>query len=406
MNALARLLLPLGLLLATLAGASATPMPPAAIMLGDEVFLQTAAHDLAGRCVGIVTNQTGVTSHLESIVDAVRRDHSICLKALYAPEHGLRGDQPAGKYVASYIDERTGLPVGSLYGPTRHPTAAMLGGVDVILFDIQDVGSRAYTYISTMAYVMQAAHDFHKEVWILDRPNPMGADIVEGPVLDPAFKSFVGLYPIAYRHGMTIGELARMFNTEFGINCKLRVIAMKGYRRSMQWPDTGLAWIPTSPNIPEWDTTLVYPTTGLIDKAGINNAAGYMKPFKLAGAFGLDAQRYADVLNARDIPGITFFPTAWSPVEGFWKGRTLSGVQLIVHDTHSYRAVRTAVELLAAARSVMPGKIHYPASMDRDWGTDRVRLALQRGDSADAIVHSWDADLKHFMEIRAKYLLY
>ena len=400
------LVLTLALACGLWAPARATPMPPAAITLGDEVFLQSAAHDLAGRCIGIVTNQTGVTSQLESIVDAVRRDRSICLKALYAPEHGLRGDQSAGKYVASYIDERTGLPVGSLYGATRHPTADMLGGVDVLVFDIQDVGSRAYTYISTLAYVMQAAHDFNKEVWVLDRPNPVGADIVEGPVLDPAFKSFVGLYPIAFRHGMTIGELARMFNAEFGIDCKLRVIPMKGYRRSMQWPDTGLAWIPTSPNIPEWDTTLVYPSTGLIDKAGINNGAGYMKPFKLAGAFGMDAQRYADTLNARNIPGITFFPAAWSPVAGFWKDRTLTGVQLIVNDSRSFRSVRTAVELLAASRVVMPGKIGFPADMDRDWGTNSVRLALTRGDSPDAIVRSWAGDLKTFTAMRAKYLLY
>lgn len=405
MNARA-LLLTCALACAPAAPLGATPLPPAAVTLGDEVFLQNAARDLGGRCIGIVTNQTGVTAELESIVDAVRRDKSICVKALYAPEHGLRGDQSAGKYVASYIDDRTGLPVGSLYGATRHPTESMLGGVDVLVFDIQDVGSRAYTYISTLAYVMQAAHDFNKEVWVLDRPNPAGADIVEGPVLDPAFKSFVGLYPIAFRHGMTIGELARMFNGEFGINCKLRVIGMKGYRRSMQWPDTGLAWIPTSPNIPEWDTTLVYPATGLIDKAGINNGAGYMKPFKLAGSFGMDGQKYADTLNARNIPGITFFPTAWSPVAGFWKDRTLTGVQLIVTDTRTFHSVRTAVELLAAARTVMPGKLSYPADMDRDWGTDKVRLALQRGDSADSIVHSWSSDLKAFMAIRAKYLLY
>ena len=236
---------------------AATP-PPASVVLGDEVFLETAARDLRGRCVGIVTNQTGVTSALVPLVDALTSEGSVCVKALYAPEHGLRGDQPAGHYVSSYVDPQTKLPVFSLYGPQRHPTAQMLAGVDVLLFDIQDVGARSYTFVSTMAYVMEAAKQYNKEVWVLDRPNPAGADVVEGPVLDPAFKSFIGLYPIAFRHGMTVGELARLFNDEFGVGCKLRVVPMRGYRRSMTWPQTGLQWIPTSPNIPEWDLSLIH----------------------------------------------------------------------------------------------------------------------------------------------------
>jgi uncharacterized protein YbbC (DUF1343 family) len=402
--------LTLAWLFAALAGrppASAAPIPPAAVTLGDEVFLQESWRELKGRCVGIVTNQTGVTSQLESIVDAVRRNPQICLKAIYSPEHGLRGDQTAGANVSSYVDERSGLPVYSLYGKTRHPTAEMLDGVDVLLFDIQDVGDRAYTYISTMAYAMEAARDFHKEIWILDRPNPLGGEIVEGPVLDPRFKSFVGLYPIAVRHGMTVGELARMFNDRFGIGAQLRVIEMRGWTRSMFWPATGLAWVQTSPNIPEWETTLVYPATGLIDEAGINNGVGFTKPFKYAGAFSLDGARLADYLNARPIPGVFFRAASWTPIAGFWGGKQLGGVELIVTNPRTFRAVRTAVELLCAVRTVSPGLLAiHPEALDRDWGTDALRLGLTSGLAPEQIVRSWEPETRNFRALRAPFLLY
>lgn len=387
--------------------AFAAPLPPAAVTLGNEVFLQESWRDLKGRCVGIVTNQTGVTSQLESIVDAVRKNPQICVKAIYSPEHGLRGDQPAGANVASYVDPRSGLPVYSLYGKTRRPTAEMLDGVDVLLFDIQDVGSRAYTYVSTMAYAMEAAKEFHKEIWVLDRPNPTGGEIVEGPVLDPRFTSFVGLYPVAFRHGMTVGELARMFNDAFGIGADLRVIEMRGWRRSMFWPATGLAWVQTSPNIPEWDTTLVYLGTGLIDEAGINNGVGSTKPFKYAGAYGLDGARLADYLNARPIPGVFFRAASWTPIAGFWTGKTLGGVELVVTNPRTFRAVRSAVEILAAARAVDPGLLVIHAeALDRDWGTDTLRLGLTAGLPPERIVRSWDPQVAAFRTLRARYLLY
>ncbi len=346
-------------------------MPPANVTLGNEVFLRDTWRELRGRCVGIVTNQTGVTSQLESVVDAVRRNPQICVKALYAPEHGLRGDQAAGAYVASYTDVRTGLPVYSLYGATRRPSAAMLDGVDVLLFDIQDVGSRAYTYISTMAYVMQAAAAHGKDVWILDRPNPTAGNVVEGPVLDPKFSSFIGLYAIAMRHGMTVGELARMFNERFGIGCSLKVVAMQRYRRAMFWPETGLAWVQSSPNIPDWETALVYPATGLIDDAGINNGTNFSKPFMYAGAYRLDGQRLADALNARPIPGIHFRAASWTPFAGFWAGKNLSGVELVVTDRPAFRSVRTAVEILVAARRIAPGRPHGPREQPRPGLGDR-----------------------------------
>jgi uncharacterized protein YbbC (DUF1343 family) len=383
------------------------PMPAATVTLGDEVFLRESWRELRGRCVGIVTNQTGVTAQLDSVVDAMRRNKQICVKAIYSPEHGLRGDQAAGAYVTSYVDERTGLPVHSLYGATRRPSEAMLEGADVLLFDIQDVGARAYTYVSTMAYVMQAAKQYGKSVWILDRPNPTGGEIVEGPVLEPKFASFIGLYPIAMRHGMTVGELARMFNDRFEIGCDLRVVAMRNYRRAMFWPDTGLAWVQSSPNIPNWETTLLYPGTGLIDEAGLNNGTNFTKPFAYAGAYKLDGRRLADDLNGRDIPGVHFRPASWTPIAGFWAGKTLGGVELVVTDRRAFRAVRSAVEILVAVRKLAPGTLTvHAASLDRDWGTDSLRLGLTSGLGADEIVGGWESSVREFENSRTRYLLY
>lgn len=376
------------------------------VTLGDDAFLTTGWRALHGRCIGIVTNASGVTSSGENFVDAVIARKGICVRALFAPEHGLRGDRPAGTYVASYTDERTKLPVYSLYGATRHPSAVMLDGIDVLVFDIQDVGARPYTYASTMAYVMQSAATAGKEIWVLDRPNPVGGTLVEGPVLDPMFKSFIGLYPIPERHGLTIGELARLFNTTFHIDAKLTVIPMRGWKRDMVWAQTGLRWTPTSPNIPYAKSALVYLATGLIDEAGINNGVGGDKPFERAGGFGVNGAAYAAALNARHIPGVHFTPAAWTPQAGFWKGKELTGVEIDIDDPHIFPSVRTAVELMCAARDLGFMHVHNAAFMDRDWGTDTVRKALLAGASPDAIVHAWQAQIPAFLALRDKALLY
>ena len=320
----------------------------------------------------------------------------------------MRGDQPAGHYVPSYTDEATGLPVYSLYGATRRPSAEMLAGVDVILYDIQDVGDRAYTYVSTLAYVMQAARAHGKAVWVLDRPNPTSGAIVEGPVLDPAFASFIGLYAIPVRHGMTVGELARLFNEHFGIGASLRVIAMENYTREMLWSDTGLQWVQTSPNIPDWQTTLVYPATGLVDGAGINNGTGYTKPFFYAGAYRLDGVRLANELNGRTVPGAYFRAAAWAPISGFWQGKTLTGVEIVVVEPRAFRAVRTAVELLTAVRKISPGTIAIPSpnGLDKDWGTDTLRRGLLDGLDTEAILRKWEPSTRAFVAMREPYLLY
>lgn len=385
-----------------LAGAAA----PAKIVLGDDLFVREVWRELDGRAIGIVTNPSGVLSSGQALVDAVHANPQITIKALFGPEHGIRGTATAGSSVASSTDERTGLPVYSLYGATRHPTAAMLEGIDVILFDIQDVGARPYTYVSTMAYVMESAAQYGKEVWVLDRPNPTGGVLIDGPILEPKFKSFIGLYPIPERHGMTVGELARMFNDHFGIGAKLRVIPMQGWTREMLWADTGLTWVPTSPNIPYALTALVYLATGLVDEAGVNNGVHTARPFEYAGGWEFDAQAYAAALNARGIPGVHFEPQTWAPRGGFWAGKTLSGAWLNITDPHAFPNVRTAVEILAAARA--QGKLHvaHAANMDRDWGTSSVRLALLAGEDPGAVVAAWEPGLRAFRAMRRKYLLY
>lgn len=374
-------------------------------MLGDEVFLESDWENLRGACVGLITNQTGVTSRLVSVADAIHEGRRICLKAIYSPEHGLRGDRPAGAYVSSYVDPRLGLPVYSLYGSQRRPTEQMLQGIDVLLFDIQDVGNRPYTFVSTMAEAMYAAAQYDKEIWILDRPNPIGGELVEGPVLDPKFKSFIGMFAIPMRHGMTVGELAGLFNDHFGIGARLHVVRMNGWTRSMLWPQTGLQWVQTSPNVPEWSTTVVLPCTGLIDNSGLNNGVGTTKPFKYAGAEGLDPYRFSDALNERGLAGVYFRPAYWSRL--FGGTAQYSGAELEVFDPHVFRSVRAAVELLTAARDVWRNPLPVERTpLARDWGTDYLADALEQGLSAEAIERHWQPDLESFMPIRAKYLLY
>ncbi|MGH7737567.1 MAG: exo-beta-N-acetylmuramidase NamZ family protein [Candidatus Tyrphobacter sp.] len=399
----------IGSIAATLA-ASALPAAVRASsdapLLGDDLLARHRA-ELASASVGIITNQTGVNSAGVGVVDAARAA-GLRVRALFSPEHGLHGDRPAGAFVESYTDERTGLPVYSLYGPDRHPSSKMLAGLDVLLFDIQDVGSRAYTFISTMAMAMQSAAAHGIEFWVLDRPNPVGGAIVEGPVLQAQFSSFIGLYPIAMRHGMTVGELAGLFNAHFGIGARLRVVAMEGWKRSTIWPQTHLRWIRTSPNVPTWQTSFVYLCTGLIDSLGLNNGVGTPEPFFYAGAPHLDARAFASALSERQISGVEFVPSDWSPSKGANAGRSFSGVRLDLFDPADFFAVRTAVELLVCARTLEPSAISTEnvRAIDLDWGTDSVRAQLLSGRSADEIVASWQGGLSQFLPLRERFLLY
>lgn len=376
------------------------------VELGNDRFIASAWQSLRGKRLGLVTNHTGLLSTGESLIDAIVRNPELNLRALYAPEHGLRGTHAAGTVVAGGRDEKSGLPVYSLYGKTKRPTAAMLADVDVLLFDIQDVGARTYTYISTLAMVMQAAAAEGKTVWVLDRPNPIGGTLVEGPVLDPAFASFIGLYPMPMRHGMTIGEIARLYRHSFGIDCNLEVITMRNYGRRMLWSDTGLPWVPTSPNIPHFSTALVYLATGPLGSAGINNGVGSATPFDLALARELDGYALAATLNARKLEGAHFKAVRWIPQTGYFAGKSLTGVQIVVTQAHNFHSVRAAIEILAAIRTLSPQTLRYNHGLDRDWGTDSLRIMLHRGVLPEQMLQHWKPRLEVFLAQRAESLLY
>ena len=267
--------------------------------LGNEVLFSRYHHLIEGKRVGLITNQSGVNSRGESTIDVLAQDPSVNLTALYGPEHGIDGQAKAGAFVESYIHPTLGIPVYSLYGSTRMPTEAMLQDIDVLLFDVQDVGARTYTYISTLNYAMKAAKQYGKSVIVLDRPNPLGGEIVEAPVLEDAFETFVGVDNLPMAHGMTVGELARFFNRE--IDADLTVVPMEGYTRDMIFQDTGLEWIPTSPNIPDIDSVFGYMATGLGEGTGIFQA----DKFKWIGGKGIDSYRFAELLNEQAC-GVTF----------------------------------------------------------------------------------------------------
>ena len=376
------------------------------VELGNDRFIASAWQSLRGKRLGLVTNHTGLLSTGESLIDAIMRNPALNLRALYAPEHGLRGTHAAGTTVASSHDKKTGLPVYSLYGKTKRPTPAMLSDVDVLLFDIQDVGARTYTYISTLAMVMQAAAAEGKTLWVLDRPNPIGGTWIEGPVLEPAFASFIGLYPLPMRHGMTMGEIARLYRLHFGIDCDLEVVTMRNYGRSMLWSDTGLPWVPTSPNIPHFSTALVYLTTGPLGAAGINNGVGSGAPFDLALAPGLDGYALAAALNARTLEGVTFKATSWIPQTGYYAGKRLTGVQIVVTQAHRFHNVRAGIEILAALRKLSPQTLRYNHALDKDWGTDSLRIMLEKGVLPEQMLQHWKPRLDAFIAKRADALLY
>jgi len=381
------------------------------VKVGIEVLESQNFQPLQGKRVGLITNPTGVTGDLRSTIDVLKTAQGVHLVALFGPEHGVRGDMPGGQHIEHYTDQRTGLPVYSLYGPTRKPTPEMLNGMDALVYDIQDIGTRAYTYIYTMAYAMEAAGEKGIEFYVLDRPNPLGGERVEGPVLDPRFKSFIGLYPIPYIYGMTVGELARLLNAEFGIGAKLRVIPMAGWQRAMTFQETGLPWVPTSPHVPHATTPLFEATTGVLGELGtVNEGVGYTLPFELVGAPWVDPDRLAEELNRRRLPGVYFRPLYYRPFYSSLQGQRCGGVQIHILDPRAYRAMATQVHLLEALQKLYPeqrilskGNVK---SFDQAMGTDAVRLALESGETAESIIAKWQEGLQEFLKKRARYLLY
>lgn len=380
------------------------------VVPGLDVLLGPKRGLLAGKRVGLITNPTGVTVKLESAIDRMAQARDFKLAALFGPEHGVRGDAQAGAAVADRMDARTGLPAYSLYGTTRKPTPAMLAGLDVLVFDIQDIGARFYTYPWTLALVMQAAREAGMGVIVADRPNPIGGIRVEGPVLDPALASFVGAYPIPIRHGMTLGELALMMNTDFGIGCDLTVVTCTNWRRPDDATQTGLPWVPPSPNMPTIDTAFIYPGTCLIEGTNLSEGRGTTKPFELIGAPFIDAHGLADRLNQRNLPGAHFRPAWFTPSFSKFQGQLCAGVQVHITDRAAFAPVDAGIAiLLEVARhygkdfSFLPGN---PPFFDKLAGASWLREAITAGESLDAIKTRWQPELAAFKLKRARRLLY
>lgn len=381
--------------------------------LGVEVLLDEQKDLIEGKRVGLITNPTGVDQELNSIVDLLHNDPDVELTALYGPEHGVRGDAQAGEYVEYYIDETTGLPVYSLYGQTRKPTPEMLEDVDVLLFDIQDVGTRFYTYIYTMAYAMEAAQENGKEFIVLDRPNPLGGQKVQGPVLDPDYASFVGNYPIPLRHGMTVGELARLFNEEFGIGADLTVVEMNGWKRNMYYDDTPLEFVMPSPNMPTLDTALVYPGAALIEGTNVSEGRGTTKPFELIAAPFVDSTEFAQALKDLGLPGVKFRAASFTPSFSKHAGTLSHGVQIHVTNKKAFKPIETGLHIVKTLHDMYPEDFEFRAEnsqgvsfFDNLIGNGWVREAIENGDSVKEMKKQWHHELKDFEKVRRGYLIY
>lgn len=388
------------------------------VQSGIDVLRASRFAQLQGKRVGLITNPTGIASDFRSTIDILASAKDVTLVALFGPEHGVRGDVPAGGYIESYTDSVTGLPVYSLYGKTRKPTPEMLKGIDVLVYDIQDIGSRSYTYINTMAHAMEAAAENNLEFVVLDRPNPLSGNRVEGNVLDLKFRSFVGQYPVPYVYGMTCGEFATMLNEEGwlegGKKCKLTVVKMKNWTRSMHWEETGLLWVPTSPHIPNALNAVHYSTNGILGELQtVNIGVGYTMPFQLVGAEWINGMKLADALNAKRLPGVYFRPLSYRPFYGNQQGKQLQGVQIHITDLAKVNLTNINIHLLETLIKLYPEKNPFTLAdsnritmFDKVMGTDDVRKKLMNGISADAIIASWQKEVSEFMKLRTKYLLY
>ncbi|MBL3640913.1 DUF1343 domain-containing protein [Bacillus sp. RHFB] len=375
---------------------------------GIEVLLKEEKNVLSGKKVGLITNPTGIDSKLTSIVDLLHDDPDINLTALFGPEHGVRGDAQAGASVEYYIDEKTGLPVYSLYGKTKKPTPEMLKDVEVLVFDIQDVGTRYYTYIYTMAYAMEAAKENDIPFIVLDRPNPQGGESVDGPVLEPEFSSFVGLYPIPLKHGMTVGELATLFNKEFKIGADLKVINMKGWKRDMDYDDTGLPFVLPSPNMPTVSTTFVYPATGLIEGTNVSEGRGTTKPFELIGAPYINSDELAGKLNALRLPGVKFRAASFTPTFSKHAGKLSHGVEIYITDREEFKAVPTGLHIIKTIQDLYPGDFEFLAANNFNLliGNGWIMSRIKAGSTVNEILKEYQVKQDAFKKVRKNYLLY
>jgi uncharacterized protein YbbC (DUF1343 family) len=381
------------------------------VKAGVDVLLRNPGEHLDGSRVGLITNPTGVTSDLAPTIDAFKEHPGIDLRAIFGPEHGARGDAQDALPVESRVDAATGLPVHSLYGEVMKPTPEMLEEVDILVFDIQDVGARFYTYASTLTHALEAASERRMRFLVLDRPNPVNGVDVEGSILEPGFASFVGLNPIPIRHGLTIGELAMMANESIG--AELRVVRMEGWERGMWFDETGLPWVQPSPNIPTLDTATVYPGTCLFEGVNVSEGRGTTRPFEYVGAPWIDGARWATALNRLGLGGVHFRACHFTPTFSKYRGELCGGVQVHVTDRDAFRPVEVGLHMLSVALGLWPDEFKWLPPMcdgrrhfDLLAGTDRIRLDLGRGVAVEDIVDGWTDTLDAYEERSEEFLLY
>lgn len=405
--------------------AGSAPAPPQVrVRSGIEVLLEDSLHLVRDRRVGLVTNHTGIfrvrgqevtgiggaADTIRSSIDALFEHAEVDLVALYGPEHGLPGTAAEGEQVPSGRHEGTDLPVYSLYGSSYRPLPHMLEGVDVLLFDIQDIGARYYTYVYTMALAMEAAGEAGIPFVVLDRPNPIDGVRVQGNVLEPAFSSFVGMYPLPMRHGMTPGELARLFRGEFGVDVDLTVVPAAGWERGMRYGATGLPWVAPSPNMPSVESALHYPGTCLFEGTPLSVGRGTERAFQWIGAPWLDGPALAERLNARDLPGVRFEAVTFHPREpsdGKFGGEVVHGVRFVATDPAVYNPTMAGVAALLDARDLAGDRWSWREDhFDRLAGTDRLRAMIEEGRSLDTITAEWQQPLEAFRALRGTYLIY
>lgn len=389
------------------------------VVVGLERILADQKHLLKGKRVGLVCNPTSVTPDLKHAIDLFAAADGIDLKAIFGPEHGARGDVQYMVDVGEEKDAKTGLPVFSLYGKTKEslaPTKEMIADLDTLVVDIQDIGSRYYTYVYTMSYCMESAAKHGKEVVVLDRPNPLGGVSVEGNVLNKPLHSFVGRYPIPVRHGMTPGELAGLFNEEFGIGCRLTVVPMRGWNREMWFDQTELPWVIPSPNMPTLDTATVYPGMCLLEGTNVSEGRGTTMPFLLVGAPAVDAYELAEALTAEKLPGVKFRPHYFTPTWDKHKGQRCGGVQLHLTDRDAFKSYVTGIAVVKALRRLNPKTFDWRReayefendhlAIDLLLGRHELRLRLEADAPLTEIEASWKDEAAAFQQIRSKYLLY
>ncbi|MFH0735409.1 MAG: DUF1343 domain-containing protein [bacterium] len=387
------------------------------VICGADILISDSLNLIKGKGIGIVTNHTAVLSNGTHLVDLLFNIDDINIVALFGPEHGIRGDAPDGLTITDGKDSKTGIPVYSLYGKIRKPTKEMLKGVDVLIFDIQDIGARFYTFISTMYYTLEAAAENNVPVIILDRPNPIGGIKVSGNIREEEFKSFVGIAPIPIMHGMTVGELAILFNEqhylENNLHANLTVIKIKNWKREHLYNQTGLKWINPSPNMINLDAAMVYPGLCLLEGTNISEGRGTQKPFLTFGAPYINSNQLITELIKYKIPGISFSPVEYTPFEipnmvsnPKYKDQKCNGIELSVNIIDNFDPVKLGIIIIFEIHKLYPDNFEFRSSIERLYGSKFLRNSINENKTPESIFQSWTQELNNFLSVRSKYLLY